>query len=423
MADSKLPLIFATNQTTGTLEFQNLGVTFASGSTLDLTSFLFGYEIRTDPEIFEQIASGNLLIKSSSVAALFDATGSENYLNFLTKFDPADISGSLALLETDYYALSASFVDLSDNVVYPLSSSYYALSSSYSVLSATFVSVSSSLSAHENDFNNPHQTSLANLIDTNSGSIASALDGYVIKYVAASGSWYAEPDAGFNAVENFDGSEDNAIARYDGITGQIIQNSLVLIQDDGTIEVKSGSVDINQNLIVSGNSELQGWLQVTGTINDRYLFAPGTADPAGAVVGSKYYNTSLEEEMAYDGTRTKWLSVSSFTLQSGRNYVLPVDQFFRSIDGMVMDDADRGIPVPKGTIVSLAMQRENTDSTVVEVYSNGVLLVSALTSSATTTRDDTFNEDIDAGRISFKNKAGGNQITNGQLVMIMKKRV
>lgn len=42
-------------------------------------------------------------------------------------------------------------------------------------------------------------------------------------------------------VQNLGTSTDNAIARFDGITGQFIQNSIPTVQDGGTIDASAFS--------------------------------------------------------------------------------------------------------------------------------------------------------------------------------------
>jgi hypothetical protein len=326
---SKLPLVWAVNQTAGVIELENLGITFTSGSTVELTEFLFGYEINSDPELFLQIASGNILLRSQSTGPVMDSTGSENWLRYW--------------------------------------------------------------------------------VDTNS-----AVEGDFIRYDAASGKLVVSSSTFANGdVQGPDASEDQGVARFDGTTGKIITGSLVFIDDAGNMDIVSGS------LYVSGN------LDVSGTFNDRYFYPPAAVDPTfpSPVVGSKYYNTALEEEMAYDATRTKWLSVSSFVLQSGKNARLGAGQYFRAIDGTVLDDGDRGIPAHKGTIVSVALQRTDADATVVEFLNNGGLLTTVLSSSATAARDDAYDEDLTQGRVSFRIKSTENAIQNGQLVVVYKKRV
>lgn len=67
------------------------------------------------------------------------------------------------------------------------------------------------------------------------------------------------------------GATDNAIARYDGTTGKLIQNSLDIVQDGGAIEA-SGFMTrrsvVTEMIVNAGQSwiapELE--LEITGTI-------------------------------------------------------------------------------------------------------------------------------------------------------------
>jgi len=57
-----------------------------------------------------------------------------------------------------------------------------------------------------------------------------------------------------NAVTNSSTSTDNAIARFDGDTGKIIQNSLVIIDDDGSVNVGTNAdIGSNSNINIEGN--------------------------------------------------------------------------------------------------------------------------------------------------------------------------
>lgn len=124
-----------------------------------------------------------------------------------------------------------------------------------------------------------------------------------------------------------------------------------------------------------------------------------------------------------DVTRAKWLSVDVQQAIGGRNGTTPPGNFYRTADSMVMDAANRGIPVPKGTLTSIAWSRTDTGSATLEVLANGVVIGSLATSVAGTVRDDTVNADFNAGFLSFRNKlAGGSNTQDVQVVLQYRRR-
>ncbi len=83
-------------------------------------------------------------------------------------------------------------------------------------------------------------------------------------------------------------STDNAITRYDGTTGKIIQNSIPTIDDDGNVNLHTGSLNMNTGVTGGGNIQMAGGsIQMpadslitdnTYTVLDpsgRILYAPG----------------------------------------------------------------------------------------------------------------------------------------------------
>jgi len=128
--------------------------------------------------------------------------------------------------------------------------------------------------------------------------------------------------------------------------------------------------------------------------------------------GDKYYNTALKEEMAFDASRGKWLSVATLTDGCGINGTTPVNTFYRRFNGMIMT-LSRGPYVQKGTIVrigfSTALPGTSHDFGIFIRPLGGpdpatpiATLSSGGAPSAETT---TVNADFETGTMSFKNLA------------------
>lgn len=155
------------------------------------------------------------------------------------------------------------------------------------------------------------------------------------------------------------------------------------------------------------------------------IYEPAATDPSTPAPsdGDIYYNTAINEWMFYDGTRTKWLSIASAHMQAGRNANTNAGLYYRSIDGMVLDAGNRGVAIPKGTLVSIAWSRTDSDAATLDVLANGAVIATLASSSSGAVRDDTVNADFAAGLMSFRNNGGGNQTSNVQIVAIYRRRV
>jgi hypothetical protein len=186
----------------------------------------------------------------------------------------------------------------------------------------------------------------------------------------------------------------------------------------GTLDLGGNDIKSVKHLYVSGN------VSVTGTINGNRHYGSSASDPTTPPPseGDHYYNTVIHEEMRYDSSRSKWLSINSMTLTGGRNGATAAGGFYRASDGMVMDNANRGYRIPKGTLIFASMNRTDLDSAVLEVLVSGSIIAS-LSSSTFSTASNDLNSDFDEGVISFRNKAGLNGTTNVQIVVNFKKRV
>jgi len=164
-----------------------------------------------------------------------------------------------------------------------------------------------------------------------------------------------------------------------------------------------------------------GGRQVTAGVQ---LYPPSAANPVtpAPVAGDLYYNTTIHELMFYDAGRGKWLANDTETIYAGRNGNTLDGNFFRGIDGLLLNAANVGIPVLKGTLVSLALSRGNAGAAVLEVLNNGTVVATLANSVAGATRSDTMNANVSGGLISFRNQVGGSTMTDVQIIAIFKKR-
>lgn len=205
-------------------------------------------------------------------------------------------------------------------------------------------------------------------------------------------------------------AEDNGVARFDGITGKLLTGSLVFIDDAGNVDVPSGSL------------RLSGSLYVTGNIHSPEIMPAGSIDPVSPSTGTIYFNTDISELVAYDGGRGKWLSVSKTTLQVGRNGNTPPGQYYRGVDGMVLDDETRSIPVPAGTLTSLGWSKTDSNNCVLEILVNGSQIESVTHSTSGSIFRTDLNADFSSGSMSFRNSSGGEQAQNVQVVAEIRRR-
>ena len=122
--------------------------------------------------------------------------------------------------------------------------------------------------------------------------------------------------------------------------------------------------------------------------------APASPPPSA---GDTYYDTTINSQMVYDGTRSKWLSVESCTFQYGSNKDRE-DQYLY-LPGNLQGNSDRGYAVPlDSTIVAIGYTRDNaSDTPTFQVRSNGSS-VATIASAANVTEgiDSTIDVDITA---------------------------
>jgi hypothetical protein len=150
--------------------------------------------------------------------------------------------------------------------------------------------------------------------------------------------------------------------------------------------------------------------------NGRRDYPASTTDPTipAPADGDRYYNTAIDMEMRYDGTRAKWLSVESSIIQFGRSGNTGPGAYYRGMDGHVLSDVVGFSAFFNGTVVALSYTRTDTDSATFEVTADGAA-ITTLASTAivgkTVVANDDFSEDA---VLAARNQSGGSTTSNVQ---------
>jgi len=138
--------------------------------------------------------------------------------------------------------------------------------------------------------------------------------------------------------------------------------------------------------------------------------------------GDKYYNTVINHEMCYDGTRSKWLSIAILVEGSGVNGTVSANTYFRRFNGMTMS-ATNGPSVPKGTIIGIGYSQDSSVSFTFSVVVNGVEVSTLASGGSTQVSNYNLNNDFAAGIMATRNQSGGFTITRPQATVYYKLRV
>jgi len=158
-------------------------------------------------------------------------------------------------------------------------------------------------------------------------------------------------------------------------------------------------------------------------VNGTKHYADSATDPTAPAPaeGDRYYNTTLEMEMRYDGSRSKWLSIECGTLDASDNGNVPVGTYFR-VGWLRMAGALGFTAHFNGTIVSLGYTRSDVDSADFAVTANGVT-IATVNSVATSGYATNLNADFSQGAILGLRNDGPNAMANVIVWIRMKWRV
>jgi len=137
------------------------------------------------------------------------------------------------------------------------------------------------------------------------------------------------------------------------------------------------------------------------------------ADPTGIspATGDTYYNSALEMNMGYDGTRGKWLSVESAMFIFGRDGSTAPAQYYRTSDGRIMS-AVKGWEAPwDGTVISLAYTLDAVAG-VFDLVANGASLTTVAPAAASGD-DKSLDSDFNlADILAVRNRAASSLTSN-----------
>lgn len=124
-------------------------------------------------------------------------------------------------------------------------------------------------------------------------------------------------------IKSSGSSTDNAIARYDGITGRIIQNSQVYIDDSGWLSVKTQTPISELTVVSTANISNRGisTLQYSNDINGGKLIlgkARGSANAPLYPVNNDVIG--LHNFKAWDEATASWANVGYYNVSASENH-------------------------------------------------------------------------------------------------------
>ena len=137
--------------------------------------------------------------------------------------------------------------------------------------------------------------------------------------------------------------------------------------------------------------------------------------------GDKYYNTEINHEMCYDGSRSKWLSVATFCEGCGKNGSTKDGDYYKRYNGMSLSSTT-GSHVQTGTIIRIGYTTEKSSKHTFEVLVNGDVVVSLYSNGASAAFNDELNGDFKAGPMSARNQDGGDNSDDLQAIIYYKLR-
>lgn len=234
------------------------------------------------------------------------------------------------------------------------------------------------------------RTGATGLVAADIGKLARQLDDNSLwMLIATTPTWIVTTGGTSGDVIGPGSATDNAAVRFDLTTGKLIQDSLVLIDDSGNITNSEGKLNGVRHYNSSATNPV----------------SPAPAD------GDRYWNTALEMEMRYDGSRSKWLSVALATFQFSRA-AAAVGVYLRV--GEVTATATQGFVMPyNGTIVAMGMTRSSVTATTVEAVAGGVQVATLPMGVATKAKDATLNADVAVDAVlAARNIASGSTLNN-----------
>lgn len=199
--------------------------------------------------------------------------------------------------------------------------------------------------------------------------------------------------------------------------------SLARSDHNHALRETSGPTDLTIAGIADGEVVRRTGTTLAGGVGKRYPNAATDPVSPAPAAGDTYFNTALNTLMEYDGSRSKWLSVSENVLRAGRNGNTAAGTYYRGADSLILS-ATSGVPAYfNGTVVAIGYTRTDTDAATFEVTANGTSIAS-LASSAVSGVTTASNGNFVAGDVlAIRNAAGGNTTSDVQVWVRVKWRV
>jgi len=209
------------------------------------------------------------------------------------------------------------------------------------------------------------------------------------------------------AAGNVSGGTDAEISNGDSIVGEDNAagdgHDLPITAGNST----GGGGDGGDVVISPGTGNGDGFDGVV-VVNGTKHYADSATDPTdpAPAQGDRYYNTALEMEMRYDGTRTKWLSIESGTVDASDNGTVASGTYLR-VGWLRMAGALGFTAHFSGTVVSLGYTRSDADAANFAVTADGVT-IATVASAAVSGYSTTLNADFDQGDVLGIRNDGAN---------------
>jgi hypothetical protein len=196
------------------------------------------------------------------------------------------------------------------------------------------------------------------------------------------------------------------------------------IVGEDAVGANAGDVPITGGNVTSGNGDggdvvlSPGSGSGTGVdgvviVNGPKHYANSATDPTSPTPaeGDRYYNTTLEMDMRYDGTRSKWLSVETCILTGSDQGALASGAYFQV--GTLRMSSTRGYTAMyDGTVVALGYTRTDTDAASFAVTAAGST-ISSVASTATSGQSTGLDGDFTQGAVLGLRNDGANSLSNG----------
>lgn len=160
-----------------------------------------------------------------------------------------------------------------------------------------------------------------------------------------------------------------------------------------------------------------------GSFADENTGAP-TFFPAGPYTScDTYYNTSINQLMYYDSSRSRFLSIATITLNCGRTSTTSAGAFFRTAGNVTFILNSRGWYAPiSGVLTAITATRTDIDDAQIEVM-DGATIAAELDFSTNTAAADIYNVDFTTGNVvTVRVKPGSNAISNAVIILTFKLR-